>query len=156
MLRQLRAARGSDRARRSGLKSLSLLRRPLPALSARGTDGVRLAHQLFARATRDFLDDLGPQFAAAISYYVLFAVFPLAILGVAIVGILLRDQPVHDDVLTLLLANIPLSDEGRSDLESLLTSVAASSGALGVLSVVGLLWSASAMMGAVRNSVSLA
>ncbi len=115
-----------------------------------------LAKEVALRSAREFLDDHGPQFAAAISYYVLFSLFPLAILAVAVAGVVLRDDSVRDAVVDTIVANVPLSKEGSTELESLLQSVAGRPNAFSLLGLLGLVWSASAMMGTIRTALSRA
>jgi membrane protein len=111
---------------------------------------------LARRSLREFFDDRAPQFAAAISFHVFFSLFPLAILFVAVVGLALRDESTRDHVLDLLVNAFPVSDQGRNDISNTLRSVTGGLSALGFLSVIGLLWSASGLMAAVRAALNAA
>jgi uncharacterized BrkB/YihY/UPF0761 family membrane protein len=51
-----------------------------------------LVRELVRRSYAEFRDDHCQQMAAAISYHVLFSVFPLAIMAVGIVGLITTDQ----------------------------------------------------------------
>jgi membrane protein len=125
-------------------------------LAAKTSRAGSLGVELSRRSLHEFLDDHGPQFAAAISYYVLFSIFPLAILLVAIAGLFLQDESARQAVVDAILANVPLSEDGASRLEDILANVAENPGALGVLGLAGLVWSASGVMGAIRIALSLA
>ncbi|MEE9276906.1 MAG: YihY/virulence factor BrkB family protein [Dehalococcoidia bacterium] len=112
---------------------------------------------LFRRTFSEFGDDHCTQLAASISYYVLFSIFPLAILFVSVSGLILTDNSIRDDVVDQLFDALPLSeDEGRADLESAIDGVATGFSAVGLISLLGLLWSASGMMGALRQALNQA
>ena len=109
---------------------------------------------LMRRTLREFRDDYCTQLAAGISYYVLFSIFPLAILAISISGLILTDDSIRADVVEELFDVLPLSqDEGREDLERAVDSVATGLSAIGLVSILGLLWAASGMMGAVRHAL---
>ena len=113
------------------------------------------ARLLVRRTLSEYSEDHCPQLAASISYYVLFSVFPLAILAVSVAGLVLTDDSVRASVVDDLFDILPLSDdEGREDLESAVDSVATGLSAIGLISIFGLLWSASGMMGALRYALN--
>jgi membrane protein len=101
-------------------------------------------------ALRAFFAHNCPKLAAAISFHVLFALFPIAILFVAIAGFFLDDVETRTDLLAALLDRLPLSEDGQRDLEELLDDVASPRSALGFLAVPILLWTAGGMMSAIR------
>ena len=112
---------------------------------------------LVRRSVAEFGDDHCTQLAASISYYVLFSIFPLAILAVAVSGLILTDDSLRQDVIDDLFNALPLSeDEGREDLERAVNGVATGLSAIGLISIFGLLWSASGMMGALRHALNQA
>ena len=106
-------------------------------------------------AIDQFTKHRGTQFAAAMSYYALFSVFPAAIVLAATAGIVLDDEKARQDVIDFLFRELPLSDdtEGRSDIESLIKGVTRNSGTLGVIGIVGLLISTSALFSSARNAI---
>lgn len=108
------------------------------------------------RSVQEFLEDRCVQMSAAISYWALFSVFPLAILSVAVLGLVLRDEARRADLLSTLLDYVPLSDEGERELEMLLESVTSGKSTLGFLGLIGLVWTASGLMGAIRDAVNVA
>lgn len=111
---------------------------------------------LARRSLREFRDDHCQQMAAAISYHLLFSLFPLAIAAVGAIGLVTRDPNTRDDVVDAVLGVVPLSASGQDKLHTLLTSVSGGSGALGLLGVVGVLWSATGVMAAIRTSLNVA
>ncbi len=115
--------------------------------------GIALA----GRALGEFFDDGCPQRAAAISYYSLLSLFPLAIVLVAVFGLVADDDAARQRVIEFVLDNVPLrEDRGRADLEQLLASVTSASGGFGIFGGAGLLFAASAVMGAVRHALNAA
>lgn len=118
---------------------------------------TRVAMTLVGRGASEFFDDGCPQRAAAISYYSLLSLFPLAIVLVAVFGIVVDDDAARLRVTDFVLDNVPLrEDRGRADLAELLRSVTSASGGFGIFGVAGLLFAASAVMGAVRHALNAA
>lgn len=105
------------------------------------------------------LDGLGAhrasQYAAAMSYYALLSIFPAAIVLAAVAGFVLDDPGARQDVIDFLFRELPLADDeqGRSDIESLVRSVSTNYGTLGVLGLIGLLFSASALLSSARLAI---
>ncbi len=131
--------------------------RPGPATGwLRRLPWLRQAMVLMRRAFAEFRADHCPQVAAAISYHVLFSVFPLAILIVGIVGLVTQDPHARGTVVTAVLTVVPLSGQGRQQLRGLIGSVGGGAGALGLLGLIGVIWSASGMMAAVRTALNVA
>jgi membrane protein len=115
------------------------------------------AKSLLVAAVRAFFDDRGPQLAASMAYFGLFAVFPLTILLVAALGAVVGEETARREVIDFVLRNVPLQEQaGRQDLERLLGQVTANAGAFGVVGVAGLIFSASGLMGSIRNALSRA
>ena len=109
------------------------------------------------RSVSEFLDDHCAQLAASMSYYVFFSLFPLAILVVSIAGVLLTDDGLREEVVDGLFELLPLqSGAGREDLEELIEPIASGRSAVGVISILGLIWAATGMMSALRFSLDTA
>ncbi len=111
---------------------------------------------LLRRSVAEFRDDHCQQMAAAISYHVLFSVFPLAIMAVGIIGLVTQDPHARDAVITAVLQVVPLSSDGRTQLTEVLSSVSGGAGALGLLGLLGLIWSGSGVMATIRTAVNVA
>jgi membrane protein len=113
---------------------------------------------LAVRTFKEFGDDNCSQMAAAISYYVLFSLFPLLIFSVGVMGVLLRDSQLQDDLVEVVLDYIPLSqDKGQNDVAQAVRDIAnTGSGAIGILGLIGMAWSGSNLFGIVRRTVNLA
>ena len=112
---------------------------------------------LARRSVQEFADDRCTQIAASISYYVFFSVFPLTIFLVTVLGQVLRNDSVRERVIDALMEIVPLTPvEGRQQLDEILSGVATDLSLLGLFSIVGLMWSASAMMAALRGALNVA
>ncbi len=94
--------------------------------------------------------------AAAIAFHVLFSIFPLILLIAVIFGAKLRDQAVRERVTDALMNALPLAQADVAQVDELLLNATRNLPALGILSAVGLIWSASGMLGAVRGAMELA
>lgn len=117
----------------------------------------RDARLLARRAVTEFVDDRCTQMASSISYWVFFSFFPLAIFLVTISGQFLRDDELKIRVINALMRVLPLApDQGREQLEKVLDGVSTDISLLGLISIIGMIWTASAMMTAIRTSINLA
>ena len=128
-----------------------------PALAAR----LRLTRAQVARTTRravgSFFAHRSPQIAAGVSYFTLFSVFPIAILTTAGFSLLVDDEAARTRVVDLLIGSVPLAEgQGRARLEGLFQSAAESASTFGAVGVLGLLFSASGLMAALRHGVNTA
>lgn len=119
---------------------------------------LRFLFTLARRSVEEFLEDNCTQMAAAISYYVLFSIFPLLIFIVGILGLILQDSQLQQDVIDAVLDFVPLSEtEGRDDVTKAVEGVAGvGSGALGFIGLLGMAWSGSAMFAVIRRSINTA
>ncbi|NLT05205.1 MAG: YihY/virulence factor BrkB family protein [Solirubrobacterales bacterium] len=119
--------------------------------------GGRHAAKVTERAVVDFFADRCTQLAAAMSYYALLALFPLAILAVGVFGLVIGEEQARDDVIDFLTRRLPVTeDAGRQDIASLLRGVVGSGGTIQALGAIGLLISATGLMGALRNALNTA
>ncbi len=119
---------------------------------------MRFLLTLSRRSVEEFFADSCTQMAAAISYYVLFSLFPLLIFLVGVLGLFLQDSQLQRDIIDAVLDFIPLSeDEGRGEVTEAVEGVAGvGSGALGLFGLVGMAWSGSNMFGIIRRSINTA
>jgi membrane protein len=108
------------------------------------------------RAVEDLFRDRCPQYAASIAYRVLFSLFPLTIVLVSIFGLVLQDDELRQSVIDELIDFLPVSQEGQADVESSIEGIASPVSAIGLISLVALLWGASGMMAAIRIGLEAA
>lgn len=113
--------------------------------------------QLIEHGVGGFFRDGCTQRAAAISFYALFSIFPLAILSVAVLGLVKNDAAVRRQVVDFLLNRLPLTqDQGRRDLAKALLTVTRNAAGLSVLGILTLLFAASNVMGSIRHALNAA
>jgi len=112
---------------------------------------------LAVRAWQAFGEDRCSHMAAAISYYALLSLFPLLILLVSVLGIFLRSNSLQQDLVDQVLDILPLTqDKGANEVTQAVRAIAGVSIPLTIVGLVGLAWSASAMFGAIRSSLTVA
>lgn len=95
------------------------------------------------------------QLAAAIAYYVLFSIVPLAIVAVFVFGLVLRDASLKQDVVDSIVNTLSLNDtSGRSAVDSAITGLQTGGGIAAFAGVVGALWTSSAVFGSIRRALN--
>lgn len=129
-----------------------LVRRPLEWLGRVASGFVRA----FPRAIEDLFRDRCTQYAASIAYRVLFSLFPLTIVLVSIFGLVLQDDELRQDVIDELVAVLPVSPEGQANVQRSIEGIATPLSAIGLVSLLALLWGASGMMAAIRIGLEAA
>jgi membrane protein len=97
-----------------------------------------------------------PQHAAAISYFVLFSIIPVAILAVSVIGFILVNEERRTDLVNEILDTVPLTQtEGRDEVENALDTVQRVSGPAAALSLVATIWASSAMFSSIRRALNI-
>jgi membrane protein len=96
------------------------------------------------------------QHAAAITYFVLFSIIPVAILAVSIIGIILVSEDRRADLVNEILDTVPLTQtEGRDEVEQALDTVQRISGFAAALSILATIWASSAMFSSIRRALNI-
>jgi membrane protein len=108
------------------------------------------------RAVEELFHDRCPQYAAAIAYRVLFSLFPLTIVLVSIFGLVLQDDDLREQVITDLIDVLPVSESGQDSVRDSIEGIASPLSAIGLVSLVALLWGASGMMASIRIGLEAA
>ncbi len=113
---------------------------------------------LARRSVEEFFEDDCTQMAAAISYYVLFSLFPLLIFLVGVMGLFLQNSALQQDIIDGVLDLLPeQGDEGTGDITDAVRDVAGvGSATVGVFGLIGMAWSGSNMFGVLRRSINTA
>lgn len=109
-------------------------------------------------SVKDFFQDNCPQMAAAISYYVLFSIFPLLIFLISILGTFLKNEELRNKLVDMIIEYIPIT--GPQDDNLLISGLqqisSSSNGAISIVGLLGMAWAASGMFGVIRNSINIA
>ncbi|MGH3134706.1 MAG: YihY/virulence factor BrkB family protein, partial [Gaiellaceae bacterium] len=123
----------------------------------RGPTGVAAGvARALPRAIEDLFHDRLPQYAASISFHVLFSLFPLTIVLVSIFGLVLQDDELRQDVIDELVDVLPVSESGQADIADSIEGIATPLSAFGLISLIALLWGASGMMASLRVGLETA
>jgi membrane protein len=112
----------------------------------------RLAGSLVAAGTRYFSSGASDS-AASIAYRVLFALAPLTVALVSVLGLLLQDEKLKDDVINKIVSVLPVKSH---DVTTAIENIATPASAAGLVSLLVLVWAASGMMTAIRGGLERA
>jgi membrane protein len=105
------------------------------------------------QSVKSFMDDSGPQWAAAISYYALLSAFPL-MLAIVSIGMFF----VPEQTMTALLAEV-LGDfipEGEDEVQAVIEGAMAARVGVSTFSILFLLWSGSRVFGVLTRGLNIA
>lgn len=118
---------------------------------------IRRVRILVTRSATEFARDHGTAMAAAISYYVLFSLFPLLIFAIGLTGLAIQDDAIRDDLIAMVLEHIPFEEGADAQfVESIERIEAVGSGAFGLAGFLGLAWSGSNMFAIMRRTMNVA
>ena len=146
------AARAASRARYTGKVVADGVDRFKRELS-----GTRLVKstpiRLITRVVQELGEDDATHMAASVSYYAILSLFPL-ILGLsAIIGLVAESPERQQEVVDFIVEFLPGSGDFVNDS---LQGVVRFRAALGLISIFGLLWTASAVFGSITRAVNRA
>lgn len=111
------------------------------------------AVQLVARTVQELGADDATHMAAGVAYYAILSLFPLLLGLLAIFGMFLPSEAIQEELFEFFERNLP----GATDvLERNIEDVIQLRGAIGLISLVLLFWSASAMFGALGRAINRA
>ncbi len=104
-------------------------------------------------AVHEFLADNCTHLAAAISYYFLLSLFPLALAAISIFGLILKSETVEQTVTDAITDFVPVS----ADLVTrTIAGVSDNWATAGIIATVGLIWAGMAVLNVVRKSLNTA
>ena len=134
----------------------------LRTLTTSWAHGWTAAQRLYAvdvvrRAARDVTRQEGPTVAAAVSYDALLSFFPLTLAAVAIAGWFIRSPALQAQLVDGIVAPLPPEANLAPQVEAVEAGVAGTeSGVLGLVSLLGGVWTASGLFGALRRALNRA
>ena len=105
------------------------------------------------KVVREMRDDDATHLAAGVAYYAMFSLFPLLLGFLAVAGLVLKSDAVEQDFLNFVTKNLPGSEQ---IVKENVGQVVRFRGLLGVAAFIGLLWTASAVFGAINRAVNRA
>ena len=101
----------------------------------------------------DFLSKNCPYIAGAIAFYTLFSLFPLFLAIISILGYVLGPETDSTELAVQIAEVIPISTESIGET---VEGVVRARAITGIASILGLLWAASAVFGAIRKGINYA
>ncbi len=105
------------------------------------------------RVLSEFGNDGGGTLAAGVAYYVFLSLFPLIIGLIGLLGFFLNSASLQDQIFSYIQQNVP----GSADvLQKNIQSVIALRGTLGIVGILGLLWSGSGAIAAIAHAINIA
>ena len=129
-----------------------MARRPLDQIGG----VLRGIARALPQAIEDMFADRCTQYAAAIAYRVLFSLFPLTIALVSIFGLVLQDDELRQKVIDEISDILPVSPSGQGNIQTSIEQIATPLSAIGLVSLVALLWGATGMMASIRLGLETA
>ena len=109
--------------------------------------------RLVTRVIQELNDDDATHMAASVSYYAVLSLFPLVLGLSAIVGMVAQSPERQEDVIEFILDYLPGSE---SFVRDSLDGIVRFRATLGVVSLLSLLWTGSAVFGAITRAVNRA
>ena len=109
--------------------------------------------ELSIRTVRELSEDDITHMAAGVAYYALFSIFPLLLGLISIMSFLLEPEEIQRLIGDLMSNFLPGSEQFVKDN---VDAVIRLRGALGLMSFLGMLWSGSAMFGALNRAINRA
>ena len=108
------------------------------------------------RSWGEFNNDHCALLAASISYHVLFALVPVVTFTVAMIGWIMQGPTARQTAVDRLVQLLPLQASQDNLILDMIRSVAAQSGTLTVLGILGLMWSSMGIFGSIRSALNIA
>ncbi|MGA7673025.1 MAG: YihY/virulence factor BrkB family protein [Nitrolancea sp.] len=108
------------------------------------------------RAMLDFTTQNGSVYAAAISYYALFSLFPMVILVATVFGWFSRGTDLQTHVINAIVNQLPPGAGFRSQVESVVKVSATQGGILSIVGFAGTLWTSGSLFSALRRGLNAA
>lgn len=133
------------------------MRDALGGALGRAGDAFSFLKTLAVQSVKEFMDDNCTQMAAAISYYVLFALFPLLIFVTGIFGLVLRDSQLEQDVINEIVDFLQTGEgsDREDDITNAIHDISGGvSGFLGAIGLIGAAWAGSNMFAVIRRSLN--
>jgi membrane protein len=113
----------------------------------------KLVLKALYRAGVALFQDDGPHWAAAIAYYALFSLFPLLLAGISLASYFVDTGWAIVQITRLLGEVLP---QGEEEIVQIVFEVIEARGSVGIISLVGLLWSGTRVFGVITKVLNIA
>ncbi|GAB4443003.1 MAG: YihY/virulence factor BrkB family protein [Anaerolineae bacterium] len=109
---------------------------------------------ILTHSVNSFVEAQGAEAAAGLAYYALFSIFPLMLFFVSLAGSFLEDDTVQEIIIRFVKESVPFyfQDLIMGNLEQVL----AARGSVQLISMIGLLWAASAVFTVLTHNIDRA
>ncbi|MCE2462554.1 MAG: YihY/virulence factor BrkB family protein [Dehalococcoidia bacterium] len=108
---------------------------------------------LIVRTAQEVSDDDATHMAAGVAYYAILSLFPLMVGLIALLGMFIESESVQRQLFDFFHTHLPASTD---ELEANVEAIADLRGPLGILGILGLFWTASAIFGGITRAVNRA
>jgi membrane protein len=112
-----------------------------------------LVHWFPVRVVKRYLDAQGPNWATLIAWNALFALFPMVLITLTLIGVVLNVPSIAHNVETAVVNAFP-GNTAHDEILKALNGVKQNSGIFAVVGFAGLLWSGSALFGAIEQALT--
>jgi membrane protein len=109
---------------------------------------------ILKRSVTSFGLDRCSTLSAAIAYRTVFALFPLALIGVSLLGFFMGDETARQRVIDGISSVIPLGGDGERALQDTLQGANSAKGLIGLIGLLTAAWSASGLFGEMRQALN--
>jgi len=109
--------------------------------------------QLATRTVQEFDADNGSLMAAAVSFHLLFSLFPFALAMISVAGFVMESPEFENRVINAITSLLPVA---KGMITTTLHGIVGARVATGTLAILGFVWSASAFFGSLRSSLNSA
>ncbi|MGH2586635.1 MAG: YihY/virulence factor BrkB family protein [Dehalococcoidia bacterium] len=110
---------------------------------------------ILKRSVASFGTDRCATLSAAIAYRTVFALFPLALIGVSLFGVFMEDEAARQRVIDGVNDVVPLGPDGEQEVSNMLQGISSASGLLGIAGLLIAAWSASSLLGEIRGALNV-
>jgi membrane protein len=112
----------------------------------------RVTHSFPVRVAKRYLDAQGPNWATLIAWNALFAFFPMVLITVTVIGLVLQNPGLQSGLEQQVAKAFP-NKQNQQDILGALHSFKQNSGLFAIIGFAGLLWSGSALFGAIEQGL---
>jgi membrane protein len=114
----------------------------------------RLARSFPVRVVKRYLDAQGPNWATLIAWNGLFALFPIVIVTLTVLGVVLQNPGIAQNVEKAVVNAFPGNSNQQAQILDAINGFKHNSGVFAIVGFVGLMWGGSALFGAIEQALS--